>query len=174
MESRRVDIVASIGVVLGGVALVFVHFYGGSAGDPEGWFSALGFAAPFIGVGLLALVGTLRKRPSLVLVSGVALIPMSVLSIVLFPLIVPAVLLIVRSTRERFNPQDLVLPAVLASGLVVVLAILVFHQDPVSWSTSDGGGSSSDIVTSLEAAIATSATAAVVLIAVFRPAPQHQ
>jgi len=106
--------------------------------------------------------------------AGAALIPMSVLSIVLMPLIIPAVLLIVRSTRERFEPQDLAMPAVLASGLVVALAIVVFHQDPATWSTPDGGGGSSNIVTSLEATIAISTSAVVVLIAAFRPAPQHQ
>ena len=174
MEAHKVDIAAAVAVVLGGVALVFVHYYGGSAGDPEGWFAALGFAAPFIGAGLVALAGTLRSRPALMLAAGAALIPMSVLSIVLMPLILPAVVLIVRSIQERFEPQDLAMPAVLAFGLVVVLAIVVFHQDPVTWSTPDGGGSSSDIVTSLEAAIAISVTAAAVLIAFFRPAQQHQ
>ncbi len=175
MEARRVDIAASVAVVLGGVALVFVHYYGGSAGDPEGWFAALGFAAPFIGVGLVALAGTLRKRPSLVLASGVALIPMSVLSIVLLPLILPAVLLIVHALQERLELRDLALPAVLLLGLVVVLAVVVFHQDPVTWSTPDGGGRSSNIVTSLEAAFAISVTAAVVMIAACRPATQrHQ
>ena len=174
MDARRVDIAASVAVVLGGVALTFIHYYGGSPGSPEGKFAALGFASPFIGAGLLAMVGALRGRPALMFAAGAALIPMSVLSIVLMPLIIPAVLLIVRSTRERFEPQDLAMPAVLASGLVVALAIVVFHQDPATWSTPYGGGGSSNIVTSLEAAIAISTSAVVVLIATFRPAPQHQ
>lgn len=174
MDARKVDIAASVAVVLGGVALTFIHYYGGSPGSPEGKFAALGFASPFIGAGLLAMVGALRGRPALMFAAGAALIPMSVLSIVLIPLILPAVWLIARSTRERFDTGDLATPAILASSLVAVLAFVVFHQDPVTWSTPEGGGSSSDIVTTLEAAIAILATAAVALIAAFRPAPQHQ
>ena len=107
------------------------------------------------------------------LAAGVALIPMSVLSFVLLPLLIPAVLLIVRSTRERLDPRDVAMPAILALVLVGALAILVFHQDPVTWTSPEGGGGSSDIVTMLEAATAISATAAVVLLAAFRPAPQR-
>jgi len=172
METRTIDSVASVAVVLGGVAVAFIHYYGGSPGSPEGRFAALGFAAPFIGAGLVALVGTLRGRPALVLAAGVALIPMSVLSIVLMPLMIPAVLLIVHAIQHRFDPRDLAVPAILAFGLVAVLAVLVFHQDPVAWSTPEGGGSSSDIVTTSEAAIAISATVAVVLIAAVRSARQ--
>ncbi len=173
METRTGGILASLAVVLGGVALVFFKYYAGSPGDPEGWFAALGFAAPFIGAGLLALVGTLRGHPALVLAAGVALIPMSILSIVLMPLLIPAVLLMVHAVQARFDPQDLAVPAILACGLVIVLAVLVFHQDPVTWSTPYGGGSSSNIVTTSEAAIAISATVAAVFIAAVRPARQR-
>ena len=173
MGARRVDIVASVAVVLGGVALAFIHYYGGSPGSPEGRFAAAGFASPFIGVGLLALVGSFRGRRALMLAAGVALIPMSILSFVLLPLLIPAVLLIVHSTQARLDPRDLAMPMVFALVLVGALAILVFHQDPVTWTSSEGGGGSSDIITTLEAAIAVSATAAVVLIAAFRPVPQR-
>ena len=74
---------------------MFVHYYGGLPGEPEGWSAALGFAAPFIGAGFLALVGTRLGRPALVFSAGVALIPMSALSIVLIPLLIPAVVFVV-------------------------------------------------------------------------------
>ncbi len=169
METRTVDIAASAAIVLGGVAVAFIHYYGGSPGSPEGRFAALGFASPFIGAGLLALVGTRREHPALLLAAGVALIPMSVLSIVLIPLIIPAVLLIVHALQKQFDPRDLAVPALLALSLVTALAVLVFHQDPATWSTPEGGGGSSDIVTTSEAALAISATVAVVLIAAVRP-----
>ncbi|MGB5757188.1 MAG: hypothetical protein WBM50_09760 [Acidimicrobiales bacterium] len=160
------DTVASAAVIVGGVGLVFVHYYGGSPGDPEGWFAALGFAAPFIGAGVLALVGTRRGRPALVFAAGVALIPMSVLSIVLIPLLIPAMLLMAHAAVDRFDARDLAVPLLLALGLVVVLAILVFHQDPVTWSTPEGSGSSSNIVSATEAAIAVATTSVVACIAV--------
>ncbi len=169
MDSRTSSILASAAVIVGGSGLVFVHYYAGSPGDPEGWFAALGFAAPFIGVGALALAGTLRRRPALAFAAGVALVPMSVLSIVLIPLLIPAALLIVRAAVEGFRAQDLLVPGLLASGLVVVLAILVFHQDPVSWSTPEGSGGASNIVTTTEATIAIVSTVAAAFIAVLSP-----
>lgn len=143
-----------------GVGLVFVHYYGGSCGDPEGWFSALGFAAPFLGLGTLALVGTLQQRPALVLAAGYVLMPMALVSFVLIPLLIPAIVLTVRSSAQQFRMGDLVLPGLLALCLLAVFGVLVLHQDPVTWSTPDGGGSSGNIVTTTEAttAIATSVT----------------
>ncbi len=113
-RSRMIDTVASVAVILGGIALVIGHYYGGSPGDPEGWFEAFGFAAPFLGAGFLALVGTLCGRPALVLAAGVALIPTSLLSIVLIPLLLPATLLITHAAQDGFDLQDLVAPALLA------------------------------------------------------------
>lgn len=169
MRSDLIAKVASVAIVAGGVALVFVHYYAGSPGDPEGWFSAIGFAAPYIGAGLVALVGTLRKRAALMLAAGVAVIPMSVLSIVLIPLLIPAVVLVIQAGKVGVNPSSLVLPAVLAAGLVGALAVVVFHQDPAQWSTPDGGGGSSNIVTTTESVIAIATAVTVNLIAALIP-----
>jgi hypothetical protein len=166
MKSRMIDIVASVAAILGGVALVFGHYYGGSPGDPEGWFEALGFAAPFLGAGFLALVGTISGRPALVFASGAALIPMSLLSIVLIPLLIPATLLIIHAAGDGFDPHDLVVPSLLAFALVAVLVVLVFHQDPATWSTPYGGGGSSNVVTPTEAASAIASAVVAGLIAV--------
>ncbi len=162
VNSQLSGIIASAIVIAGGVGLVFVHYYGGSPGDPEGWFSALGFAAPFLGLGTVALVGILRQRPALVLAAGVALMPMALVSIVLIPLLIPAIFLTVCSAAKQFRPGDLVLPGLLAFGLLVVFGVLVFHQDPVTWSTPEGGGYSGNIVTSTEATFASATTAAIV------------
>lgn len=167
------DGVASAAVIAGGVAVMFVHYYAGSPGDPEGWFAALGFAAPFIGAGFLALVGTLRGQPALIFAAAVALIPMSVLSIVLIPLLIPAVLLMVHATSDGFAPRDLALPAILAFALAAALTVLVFHQDPVTWSTPESSGGSSNIVTTSEATLAIAAAVAVAILAVLLPRKQR-
>ncbi len=165
MNSHLSGIIASAVVIAGGVGLVFVHYYGGSPGDPEGWFSALGFAAPFLGLGMLALVGTLRQRPALVLAAGYVLMPMVLVSVVLIPLLVPAMFLTVRSSAEQFRMGDLVLSGLLALGLLVVFGVLVLHQDPVTWLTPEGGGSSGNIVTTTEATTAIATSVAVVIAA---------
>ena len=146
----------------------FLHFFAGTPGDPEGWFACVGFAALFIGAGLLALLGTYRERPALLLAAGLAALLMSLVSIVLIPLAIPALLLVTRALNEQIERRDLAAAALLAIVLVSAFAFLVFHQDPVTWSTPEGTGGSSNIVTSFEAALSISATAAVVVVAFVR------
>lgn len=169
MRSESIAKLASISIVVGGVALIFVHYYAGSPDDPEGWLSAVGFAAPFIGAGFVALAGSIRGRAEMVLAAGIAVVPMSVLSVVLFPLVIPASVLVVQAVKQGVRPQALVLPTVLAAGLVGALAVVVFHQDPAQWSTPDGSGSSSNIVTATESFIAISAAVSATLVAALIP-----
>jgi len=140
-------------------------YYGGSPGDPEGWFSAIGFGAPFMGAGGMALVGTLRRRAGLVLMAVGAVIPMAMMSIVLIPLIIPSIVLVVQAGSAEVSRSDLALGALLAVVLVGTMAVLVLHQDPAQWPTPDGRGSSSNIVTTAEAGLAIAAAATVNLIA---------
>ena len=146
--------VSSLTITTGGVFAASVHFFAGTPGDPEGWFASVGFGAPFMGLGLLALVGAKRDRPELTFASAWLLIPMSVVSIVLIPLIVPAVVLIASAAREPLSAQDLAVSVIFAGSVALSFAYLVFHQDPAEWSTPEGGGGSSNIVTTVEAALA--------------------
>ena len=73
------------------------------------------------------------------LAAGVRWLPMSILSLLL-PLLIPAVLLMAHSTPARLDPRDLAVPMVFAFVLVGALAVLVFHQDPVTSTSSEGGG----------------------------------
>jgi hypothetical protein len=157
-----------------GFALMAVHYLAGSDGDPEGWYSAAGFAAPFVGAGCLALVGDRFATPLLCVAGGVALAVMSVVSIIVVPLIVPAGFMIAAIRNASIRGGDLVVPAVLAAGLVTTFAMLVFHEDPVTWSSSDGGGSSSNIVTSTEASISVIVVTIVVLSAITWSNQRHR
>jgi hypothetical protein len=96
-----------------GFALMAVHYLAGSDGDPEGWYSAAGFAAPFVGAGYLALVGDRFATPLLCVAGGVALALMSVVSIIVVPLIVPAGFMIAAIRNASIRGGDLVVPAVL-------------------------------------------------------------
>ena len=131
-----------------------LHYFAGTEGDPEGVWSAIGFGAPFIGIGGLALTGLQFDKPVLCRVSGLCLIPMSLISIVLIPLIVAAVALISLAQETTASEGSYVPPAIFATVPLIAFAILVFHRSPVTWTTPDGdSGGSTDIVTSLEASI---------------------
>ena len=138
-----------------------IHYFGGS--PAEGSLAAAGFAAPFVGAGLLGLIGAHRSRVELSLATGVALVPMSLISVVLFPLLIPAGILIRRS--HSVAARRLAVPALLGLALVGTLALLILHQDPASWTTPDEFGSSSNIVTTVESTLSLVITVSVVALA---------
>ncbi len=154
MDSDSTTRLAAAAVIVGGVGLVFVHYYAGSPHDPEGWLSAIGFGAPFVGAGVVASVGVARGHAGLMLAAGIAVVPMSLLSIVLIPLVISAGVLVMRAVSLGVEVRSLSVPATLGAALLAALMYLVFHQDPAQWSTPRGSGGSSNIVTSTEALIA--------------------
>lgn len=136
---------------------MFVHYYGGSPDDPEGFLSAVGFGSPTVGGGLLAILGARGRVRSLSLAAAVALVLMSALSIVTLPLIAVAVAIAREGWRIEHpsTRSELFASAMASAGLVAALMALLVHQDPVSWTNATyGGGSSSDVVTTSEAMIA--------------------
>lgn len=128
-------------------------------------FSEQRRSAPFIGAGDLALLGVVRKHASLLLVASIAVIAMSLMSVVLLPLLIPCVVLIGYGSTVATLDANLVLPTLLAVALDGSMLLLVFHQDPVTWSSPEGGGGSSNIVTATEATFAIGIAIAVNLIA---------
>ena len=147
-------------VLIGGLALVFIHFLGGTEGDPEGWFAAVGIAAPFLGAGALAAVGSFVDAPWLWWAAGFALVPCSIVSVVLFPMLAPAIALIVLGLRDRDGDPREWWGVVLVAALIGSFGFVVFHQDPVTWA----GGGSSNIVTTTEATISVVVVVCVVVV----------
>lgn len=161
MTNRSVVIAGWI-TVAAGFALMAIHYFAGADGDPEGWFAAVGFGAPFIGAGSLALVGERMAKPMLCAAAGVALAIMSVASFVMFPLLIAAGFML-SAIRSGASDGGYAMPMVFAAVLIVVFGVLVFHQDPVTWSSPGGdSGSSSNIVTTTEASLSLVSVAAVV------------
>ena len=161
----RSSTVAGYVTLVAAFGLMTVHYFGGTDGDPEGWFSSVGFGAPFVGVGLMAVVGGQFVRPTLSVAAGAALGPMSVVSVAMWPLLIAAVFLFLPvGTVRRGDP--ILVPMACAAALVAVFGYLVFHQDPVTWVTPTGGGGSSNIVTVAEASISLVVTGLVVVGAV--------
>ena len=151
---HKAAIVAAIATVAAGFLAMAFHYFAGAEGDPEGVWSAIGFGAPFVGIGGLASIGLKFGKPVLCGFAGLSLIPMSIVSIVLLPLLIAATILMSVPAESPGPKGSFVPPAMFAVVPLISFAILVFHRDPVTWTTPDGdSGGSSDIVTSLEASI---------------------
>lgn len=165
--------IATIGglVVVAGGALATVRFVGGTPVE-RGLEGAMGAFAlgMFVAVpGILVLLG-LHDRPALLLPAAAALVPLSFLSFagVTLPLLIPAAMLFVaygRRTSGRPAPPGtaaLTTTFVLAL-LVAAVAALLSHPDPRSYSTGDGSGSTSDVITGVESLVALVLAAAAVV-----------
>lgn len=160
-----VTTVAGLGIAAG-IGIAIVRFVGGTPAERglEGAMGALALGAVVASPGWLALMG-LADRPALLLPAATLLVPLSFLSFVLLPLLVPAVLLFVsysrrstgRSTRAiRAVPLTLFVWALLFAAIVA----LFVHEDPRSYVTATVSGSTSDVITAAEALISLALAAA--------------
>lgn len=116
---------------------------------------SIAFGAPFFTCGLIGLLGERRGYPVLVLAAGVALCPISLVSIVLFPVVFPASVMIAAgaSGMNRLTITDGLAGALVLVSTWGTFAMLVFHIDPASWATEFGSASSSNIITMTESMI---------------------
>ncbi len=142
-----------------------LHYFGGSDGDPEGWFAATGFGAPILAAGALGVLGARKHQPALCAAAGVALWPMCLVSIPGFPLIIPAAVMVWAALSNAPRAHALAFAGLLAFGLVAAFSFVLLHQDPATWTTPHGSGSSSNIVTTFEAALSLATVGAVLGVA---------
>lgn len=82
---------------------------------------------------------------------------MALVSVVMWPLLVPAGFLIRYAIPRVAHARapEMARGAVIALGLIAAFFMLLVHPDPVSWQSADGttGGTSSDIITPTEATL---------------------
>jgi hypothetical protein len=153
-------------VVAGAIGLTIIHFLGQAAGSPEGIVASLALAAPFYGAGVIGLLGVACDRAGYCCASALALVPMSLISIATIPLVFAAMILMTYGARcASRSGQRLIADAPLAGPLVVALFLILLHEDPAEWRTANGGGSSSNIVTNVEALCSFVLVGAAVLVA---------
>ena len=157
-------LIAAVVTIAAGGVLIAIHHFGGSPGDPEGWFASVGFGAPFIGAPLLGLLGALKSRPLYCAAAGLALWPMCLISIVGFPLLVSAAMLMAVALGNDLPRRKLFVAAIPALVLAATMWFLVLHQDPVTWTTANGSGSSSNIITSFEATVSIAVVSSVLVV----------
>lgn len=167
---RRIVGVCGGGVVANGAVFGAIAVAGREEVDPVLGLVTLGavIATP----GVLALMG-LRDRPDLWLAAAIAALPLAFLSFagVAFPLAPVAVVL--WYAWAKHGVLDWARPLVPAGVLVPLLVILqlgaavalFLSDDPASWTTADGGGSTSDVITNGEAGLSLGAIAAVLVAA---------
>jgi hypothetical protein len=165
-------VLAIAGLVLaGGAATAVVRVVGGS--PAESTAEALSGGAALGGLvaapGVLAVLA-LDERPALLLPAATILVPLSFLSFagVLLPLLVPAVLLFVAYGRRSavHRTSALRTAATLAWVLVLLVAAgvaLFVHPDPRSYATRFEQGSTSDVITPVEALVSLGLVAAAIV-----------
>ena len=161
--------------VLWGFAFALIRDLGGNQpGFLEEGLGALAVGAPYSTLGLLAILGSRSDRPALMAFSSMPLLPMSMLSVVMFPLLLPAGFLFVRALiglfdrrQQHLGRPEPFLSFVLPAMPVLAFGYLLFHEDPRSWERAGGGShSTSDIVTLSESALSLGTAAVVVAVAV--------
>ncbi len=145
-------------VVAAGLALAALRFAGGTPPEQgvEGAVGSFALGAVVAAPGVLAMLAV-RGRPVLLLPAAIVLIPLSFLSfaLVTLPLLIPAVILLIGyGRRSSGRPEALGRTGGTLLAVFVLLAaavvILFIHQDPRSYTTSTGGGSTSDVITFVE------------------------
>lgn len=155
MRDRAIVITAGAEVTAA-AALGVVRFVGGSPAETgiEGAAGALALAAVLAAPGVLALLGSVGRRPGLLVAAGIALAPLSFLAFsgVTLPLLIPAMALTVAGAR-RLTPDARACAPLWVTGWAVLAVLgaavvaLFAHQDPRSWSTATSEGSTSDVIT---------------------------
>jgi hypothetical protein len=172
-SSRGVAIGAGF-VLAGAVALGALRFLGGSPveRDAQGALAAATLVSPYAAAAYLALVGR-RDRPWLVAAAGTALVPLSFVSFagVTLPFLIPAVVFLRRGLTApgRWQPAGVVTAFAAVPTLVAAVVLLFVHQDPATWETATGGGSTSDVVTAWESLRSLLLVAGAVGLAAFVP-----
>ena len=156
-------LIPAVLVIAGGAALGVIRYYAGSPHEPESSLADVAFAAPSCTAGVLAVAGILMGHRGLVIGAGFALFPISVVSFVMLPLLVPAALLVAYAAtlRGTGGALDFAEAALVAVGLPVAFFALLIHDDAATWHSGTSSGSTSDIVTTFEATLSLAITAVV-------------
>lgn len=153
-------------LILAGVGLAALRFIGASPAEDglEGALGSVALGAPVVATGVLALLA-LRGRAVLLIPAALVLVPMSFLSfaLVTLPLLIPAVMLFMgyqrRAATEPLSATRVVATLMVVTVfLIAAVAVLFVHEDPRHYATPTESGSTSDIITSVEALVSLALT----------------
>jgi hypothetical protein len=148
-------------VILAAAALAVAGYHGDADYQdwPERTLSGLALGAVVAVPGIVCLLA-LADRTALLLPGAALLVPLSFLSLagVLLPLLIAAAMLFVAygrrtAARDVDNAQTAVATIVVVIFVIAAVVALFAHQDPRTYTTSTGSGSTSDVVSSTESLI---------------------
>jgi hypothetical protein len=141
-------------IFVGGFGVAVLRMVLSEPWEPNRVLGSIALGAPYTAAGGIALWGVVRHRASLVTGGGMSAFALALVSLVLWPLVIPAGALIVRSVAmaRAVNLRGLAIVGVTFFGLLAAVTVLVFGEDEAS-GTLPGGGewSASDVVTTGEA-----------------------
>ena len=167
--ASRLWLVPALIVIAGGVALVAIRSYASESDNGEGLLADIAFGAPAFMAGIVALLAIWRGYPFVVVGTSVALMPIALVSVILWPLMVPVALLMAFGAPRisHTSASEIAAGGLTAVGLVSAFVLLLVHEDPVTWQSADGTrqGYSSDIITNVEASASLAIVAIVGLVA---------
>ncbi len=151
-------------LVAAGLGLAAIRFVGASPMEDglEGALGSFALGAPVMATGVLAWM-SLHDRSALLAPAAIVLVPLSFLSfaLVTLPLLVPAAMLAVgQHRRSEVVPsrRAALVSAVVVALLVAAVVALFVHLDPRDYTTASSSGSTSDVITTIEALISLALT----------------
>jgi hypothetical protein len=126
-----------VGVVVLGLAValgVFIQFQSRDPRPPEDVPRALAIPALYVTMGLLAIIGALRRRPAIVVAAGVLCLVGTILSVATIEFAVPGVLLIGLGSRIQALPTRQRSEGAIAAAAVLLvvsaaIALLVMTEE---------------------------------------------
>ena len=129
-------LVLMVGVVVLGLAValgVFIQYQAGDPRPPEDVPRALAIPALYATMGLLAIIGALRRRPAIVVGAGVLCLVGTILSVATIEFAIPGVVLVLLGSRIEAVPTRLRSEAAIAAAAVLLvvsaaIALLVMTQ----------------------------------------------
>lgn len=141
-------------IIAGGFGVAALRITLSEAYEPNRVVGSIALGAPYVAAGSIALVGVVHHRASLVTAGGMSTFALAVVSLVIWPLVIPAGALIVRSVVmvRAVNLVGLAVVIVTFFGLLAAVTMLVLGEDEASGTLPDGGEwYASDVVTRCEA-----------------------
>ena len=135
-RDRARRLVLMVGVVVLGLAValgIFIQYQSRDPRPPEDVARALAIPAVYPTMGLLAIIGALRRRPAIVVGAGVLCLVGMILSVATIEFAVPGVLLILLGSRIQALPARHRSEAVIAAAAVLLvvgaaIALLVMTE----------------------------------------------
>ncbi len=147
-------------------AFIGLFRFFGSEGEPGSLRISVSLVAPFVVAALVALLASSSKRWIFVGVAGAGILPSAVVSLVLLPLWVPALVLLYCGFKELklSSLLDQVVSVLVMVGIFGAMISLLVMRDPLEWRYGTTEQYSNNTITSTESLLSASILGAVLVV----------